>query len=166
MNNKNAYLVVINLLLAALLLSACGTFSSNTRVSGRAAPATSAAIPGTGQTAPASAASSPVTVKDQVFDGTTVVIAKVNSQGPGWMTIHAQDKDMIGPVIGYEHVNRGENDNVAVKIDSQKATPVLYAMLHIDAGEVDVYEFPGADVPATLNGVMISPAFHITMKSP
>jgi hypothetical protein len=163
MNKINAYLVVTTLLLAMLLLSACGTFSPNPRSSGQTAQATSMAIPGTGQTP---AAASPVTVKDQAFDGTTVVIAKVVSQGPGWMTIHAQDKDTIGPVIGYEHVNPGENDNVAVKIEAQKATPVLYAMLHIDAGKVGVYEFPGADIPATLNGVMITPAFHITMKSP
>ncbi len=166
MNYRSAYLVVITTLFSsALLLSACGTFAANSQVSRRASATTPVvmAIPGTGQTAPAPDPSYPVIVKDQVYDGTSVVIAKVVSQGPGWMTIHAQDKGAIGPVIGYEHVNPGENDNVVVKIDTQKATPVLYAMLHVDAGKIGVYEFPGADVPVMLNGVMIAPAFHVNL---
>ncbi len=167
MNDRSVYRIVITVLLSStlLLLSACGTFSANSKVSRTTPAATpmSLAIPGTGQTAQAPASSYPVVVKDQVLDGTSVVIAKVVSQGPGWMTIHAQEKGIIGPVIGYTHVNPGENDNVVVQIDAQKATPMLYAMLHVDAGKVGVYEFPGADVPVMVNGVMISPAFHVAL---
>jgi hypothetical protein len=35
-------------------------------------------------------------------------------------------------------------------------------MLHIDAGQIGVYEFPGADVPAQVNGQMVNVGFNVT----
>jgi hypothetical protein len=61
-------------------------------------------------------------------------------------------------------VRQGENLNVVVAIDSKKATPVLYAMLHVDSGVIGVLEFPGADVPVMNNGVMVSPAFKASAQ--
>jgi predicted lipoprotein with Yx(FWY)xxD motif len=106
-----------------------------------------------------------VTVKDQEFDGTTVVVADVVSDGPGWMVIHSQVDGSVGPAIGEAHLNNGDNKNVAVSIDPAQATPVMYAMLHTDAGVIGKYEYPGPDVPAMLNGQMISPSFNVTMYS-
>lgn len=49
-----------------------------------------------------------------------------------------------------------------VPVDGSQATKVLYAMLHIDVGEVGVYEFPGVDAPAKFIDKMISPEFNVT----
>lgn len=106
-----------------------------------------------------------VTVKDQEYDGTTVIVADVFSQGPGWMVIHNQVAGNLGPWIGYTHVNSGDNKNVAVKIDPAQTTAVMYAMLHTDAGVIGKYEFPGPDVPAMLNGEMVAPSFTATVNS-
>jgi predicted lipoprotein with Yx(FWY)xxD motif len=38
-------------------------------------------------------------------------------------------------------------------------------MLHVDAGTVGKYEFPGPDVPVMLNGQMLSPGFKATVQS-
>lgn len=102
-----------------------------------------------------------VTVAGEVaLVNNTVSIDKVVSVGPGWMTIHADKNGTPGDVIGHTAVVDGDNTNVVVTIDPKKATPKLYAMLHVDAGVVGTYEFPGADVPALANdGSMISPAF-------
>jgi predicted lipoprotein with Yx(FWY)xxD motif len=121
---------------------------------GAAAPTSQAAIPVTGGPS--------VTVNDQTTDGTSVVVAKVISKGPGWIAIHNQQNGQTGVVIGYSPVKDGENDNVTVKIDAGKVTPTLYAMLHIDAGVVGTYEFPGPDVPYMTNGQMVSPSFNIS----
>ncbi len=108
---------------------------------------------------------SAVIVKDQEYDGTTVIVADVFSQGPGWMVIHSQVGGSLGPPIGYTHVDPGDNKNVAVKIDPTQATAVMYAMLHTDAGVIGKYEFPGPDVPAMVNGQMIAPSFNATAYS-
>jgi predicted lipoprotein with Yx(FWY)xxD motif len=106
-----------------------------------------------------------VTVNDQAFDGTNVTVADVVSIGPGWVAIHRQDNGDLGPPIGFAPVKDGDNKNVVVKIDSSKATPVMYAMLHTDAGVVGAYEFPGPDAPVIVNGQMVSSPFKATSET-
>ena len=105
-----------------------------------------------------------VTVRDQTVNS-SVVVQRVVSGGPGWIVIHADANGSPGPVIGYTAVKEGVNTNVKVRIDAAKTTPVLYAMLHVDAGEIGKYEFPGADVPVKTNGKMVSPAFKAGSES-
>jgi hypothetical protein len=113
--------------------------------------------------AAAGAAAAPaVNVSNQADKEDTVTIDKVVSDGPGWIVIHIEAAGAPGPVIGYSPVADGVNTNVVVKIDSYKATPTLFAMLHKDVGKVGVYEFPGADVPVMAGGMMVSPAFQVS----
>ena len=124
-----------------------------------AAPTATAAMAET----PTTAAVTPsVTVADQAVQNGTVTIAKVVSSGPGWLVVHADNNGAPGTVIGHTAVKDGENDNVVVQIDMAKATPVLYAMLHKDAGTVGTYEFPGADVPVMVDGKVVTPSFNVT----
>jgi hypothetical protein len=102
-----------------------------------------------------------VTVEDQEIVDNKVTIAKVVSEGPGWLVIHLHENDNIGPVIGQSPVVDGENTNVVVEIDPTLATETLYAMLHTDAGVIGTYEFPGPDTPVTLNGEAVTPPFHV-----
>jgi predicted lipoprotein with Yx(FWY)xxD motif len=92
-----------------------------------------------------------------------VVIADIVSQGPGWIAIHNEVDGNMGPAIGQSPVPDGQSKDVVVQIDPAQATPVMYAMLHVDAGAVGTYEFPGPDVPAMLNGQMIAPPFNTTI---
>ena len=99
-----------------------------------------------------------VTVEEQQVQGGTVTIARVVSAEPGWMVIHAEKGDKPGPVIGWTAVSQGDNSDVVVTIDTGKWTSTLFAMLHIDAGEVGAYEFPGADAPKFLdNNIVVVP---------
>jgi plastocyanin len=146
------------LLIVALALAACQP--SATPAAPTAAPPT-IAPPTTAP--PTTAALTPqVKVSDQAIKDDSVTVASVVSAGPGWMVIHADANGKPGPVIGYTAVKDGENEDVVVKIDTSKATDTLYAMLHVDAGTVGTYEFPGADVPAMVDGQMVSPAFKVT----
>lgn len=117
---------------------------------------------------PANAQMSPaVEVSDQpVLDG-TVTVAKVVSEGPGFIVIHKDNgSGSFGPVIGYRWVNPGENFNITVNIDAAQATITLYAMLHVDSGEVGVYEFgtvEGADGPVVVDGAPLSPPFNVAV---
>ena len=100
-----------------------------------------------------------VIVKNQKIKGSTVMINEVLSNGPGWLVIHADSKGAPGPVIGYAAVPDGLTRELSVKINVSKATPILYAMLHTDAGVVGKYEFPGPDVPVMVDEKMVSPPF-------
>jgi predicted lipoprotein with Yx(FWY)xxD motif len=107
-----------------------------------------------------------VKVADQPIKDDMVTIAEVSSQGPGWIVIHADKNGAPGPVLGYTAVKDGENMNVAVKLAAEGRTDTLYAMLHTDAGAVGTYEFPGADIPVTVNGAVVTPAFKTTSAAP
>lgn len=103
-----------------------------------------------------------VTVTDQAISNNTVTIQDVKAAADGWIVIHAQANGNPGPDIGHAAVKAGDNPNVVVTIDPTKATPVLYAMLHIDAGTKGTYEFPGADTPVQGAAADVNPTFNIT----
>lgn len=103
-----------------------------------------------------------VSVADQKAVKGSVFVGEVLSNGPGWLVIHADKNGAPGPVIGFAAVSEGLVKNLAVKIDESKATGILYAMLHTDAGKVGTYEFPGPDVPVMVDEKMVSPAFKLT----
>ena len=103
-----------------------------------------------------------IEVQDQeIMDG-KVVIARVVSEGPGWVAIHIEKDGKPGPIIGYAPVQAGENTNVEVEIDTEKATETLFAMLHVDAGEQGKYEFPdGPDVPVKVGDKVVVKPFKV-----
>jgi hypothetical protein len=77
--------------------------------------------------------------------------------------VHSQSEGKPGPILGYSLLNDGANSDVAVEIDVENATEILYAMLHSDAGEIGTFEFPdGPDVPVQVDGKMVTPAFAVT----
>ena len=103
-----------------------------------------------------------VTVIDQAIAGNAVTIAKVVSDGPGWLVIHAQADGAPGPVLGYSTLESGRNETVAVEIDLAGATETLYAMLHTDGGEIGAWELQGGpDTPVTADVQVITPAFRL-----
>ncbi len=105
-----------------------------------------------------------VTVADQVSLDGTVTIEAVYSDGPGFVVIHIDNGEGApGPVAGFSAVNDGVSYNVSIAIDTNVATPTLFAMLHSDTGEVGVYEFgmvEGADGPVAVDGAVVTPAFN------
>jgi hypothetical protein len=88
----------------------------------------------------------------------TVTASTVVSEGDGWLVIHADNGGQPGPVLGQTAVTNGTNWNVAVEL-SGDITPVVWPMLHVDTGEVGVYEFgtvEGADGPVSVNDAVLT----------
>ncbi|KUG19129.1 copper binding protein, plastocyanin/azurin family [hydrocarbon metagenome] len=103
-----------------------------------------------------------INVTDQAIENESIMIARAVSDGPGWIAVHTDANGTPGPIIGYGPVNDSVNENVTIEIELENATGTLHAMLHIDAGEVGVYEFPGADVPAEADGEVVVEPFNVT----
>jgi len=125
------------------------------------------AIPTRGNPAnlPVTGGNPSVTVNDQTVNGNSVMVADVVSNGPGWLVIHNQVNGTVGDPVGEVPVSNGDNKNVIVQIDPTKATGTMYAMLHVDAGTVGKYEFPGPDVPVMVSGSMLAPAFNAAIQA-
>nr|WP_290669426.1 hypothetical protein [Ardenticatena sp.] len=104
-----------------------------------------------------------IEVSDQMSDGNSVVIDKVISNGQGWVAVHQDADGKPGPIMGFAQVQDGENTNVTVSL-STPATDgqVLRVMLHTDAGEMGVWEFPdGPDAPVKVGDKIIVASFTI-----
>jgi hypothetical protein len=95
-----------------------------------------------------------VTVANQTLsDPSQVTIALVASDGPGWIVIHEASGESFGEVIlGQTAVPDGSSGPITVVLSRPALDgETLYAMLHINAGDTEVLEFPdGPDVPVPL----------------
>ena len=104
-----------------------------------------------------------VTVHAQDVIKGQVTIAEAVAQLDGWIVIHIDDAGSFGQIIGQSPLDAGITTDLAVDIDVNAATEILYAMLHRDGGVFNVFEFPGPDMPVLENGEPISPAFTVTI---
>lgn len=152
-----------SLIVLALLLAACGSVAEPTT----APTATPTTLPAPTSTSVAETTIIPsVTVADQEIADSKVTIAEVVSNGPGWLVIHAQADGKPGPILGYSPVVEGTSADVMVEIDLARATETLYAMLHTDAGEIGIWEFPnGPDIPVMVGEQVITPAFKVSKQA-
>lgn len=82
-----------------------------------------------------------------------VVVRRARSAGPGWVVVHEDDGGTIGAVLGHAPVATGTTSDVNVELSREvRDGETLYAMLHVDDGEVGAFEFDGVsgvDAPAT-----------------
>jgi len=103
-----------------------------------------------------------LTVSDETLgeDG-RLLIDSVTVLEPAWVVIHAERNGQVGEVLGYTAVSAGTTENVEVTIDPLAATDQLAAILHLDAGTVGDFEFPGVDEPLKDETAVVSQSFAI-----
>ena len=147
-------LILSSLIIFTLLLSACGANTNTNSANNAPADNTSSQ--------PADDVTPMVEVSNQDASSGSVTIQKVVAADPGWIVIHTESDGAPGPIVGYAQVQAGENDNVTVEIDTGAATAKLFAMLHLDAGTMGTYEFPGDDVPVKNGDAVVMTPFMIT----
>lgn len=141
----------------ALLLAACAPY----------VPPAATQPPATEAATEAPTAGKPsVSAGDQaIVDGTVTIDSATMTGGRGWVTIHAEADGAPGPVIGQTAIPEGTSTNVVVNIDAAQATSKLFAMLHVDAGVVGAYEFPGPDAPLKDGDAIVMAPFNVQSAS-
>jgi LPXTG-motif cell wall-anchored protein len=113
--------------------------------------------------APAQAAADSVTVSDQAITNSSITVANVTASVDGWIVAHLDEGGKPGKVIGNTAVKKGDNKNVVIKLSEAVAVGgKLWPMLHIDAGTIGTYEFPGADAPVIVDGNFIMKQISVT----
>ncbi|HEX5689213.1 MAG TPA: LPXTG cell wall anchor domain-containing protein, partial [Roseiflexaceae bacterium] len=126
-----------------------------------AAPAEPTAAPAEPTAAPTAAAapaapSGSVEASDQAIAGGSITVAKVTAGQDGWIVAHLDEGGKPGKVIGHSAVKAGDNANVAIALSEDvPAGGKLWPMLHIDAGTIGTYEFPGPDAPVIVGGNIV-----------
>jgi hypothetical protein len=80
----------------------------------------------------------------------SVVVDSALSDGPGIVVIHANDNGNAGAILGAAFVPDGVTKGITIELDSAAGiTPVVWPMLHIDAGTVGTYD--GLDVDTVVS---------------
>lgn len=160
--SKLVSLLTLTVLVTLLLAACAGTQASPQATEPPASPTLPPTLPRPTATPTEEMITPSVSVMDQEIDMGTVTVTEVVSDGEGWLVIHADQDGAPGQVIGHTAVSDAVNENVTVEIDTQLATPTLYAMLHSDSGEMGTYEFPGGDPPVQVNGEIVVKPFMVT----
>ena len=88
-----------------------------------------------------------IVAEDQAIKSDSVLVALVDAMKPGWVVIFTDENGLPGTMLGYAAVPAGTSEDVKVNIDSKKATSKMIAMLHVDAGTIGTFEYPGPDEP-------------------
>src|SRR6478672_11983636 len=166
--------------LGALVLAACGSDSNSssttvatpTTAAAAATPttaasgsATTAAAGGPATTAAAGGAvTGSLDASDQTSDGTQLKVSDVTINGAaGFIAIHQDANGAPGPVVGHVAIPEGDSKDVVVKLDSKVATGAFWPMLHLDAGQIGTYEFPGPDGPVKSGSDIVMKKITLTV---
>jgi len=123
------------------------------------------------------AENSTVTIDNQTSDGTTVVVNQTTMPEGGFIAIHLADNvtaasfnDLenvsIGPVIGNSsYLEAGTHENVTVELnETVDESQPLIAMNHQDTNDNQVYDFPEADDPYTIDMFPVIDLGNVTVE--
>lgn len=136
-----------------------------TAVAKPAATATSIIIPTIAATNTPELPKPSLTASNQLLneDG-QLTIDQVMALEPGWVVVYADEGGEPASVLGFVNVDEGQQEDVLVSIDPYQASPTLYAILHVDAGEAGTFDYPGPDRPETNGSDVVMDEFNIDVQ--
>src|SRR4051812_43108199 len=115
-----------------------------------------ALLPVAGAAPAAQTPSGTVDAADQAIVDGSIVVASITAGQDGWIVAHVDENGAPGRVIGKTAVKTGDSKDVKIKLSEDvPAGGKLWPMLHIDAGTIGTYEFPGPDAPVVVNGNVV-----------
>lgn len=108
-----------------------------------------------------------ITINDQLSLDGNIIIESVTSASPGFVVIHVDNGEGApGSVIGSLLIREGTSNNLSMRIDAAEATPILFAMLHEDTGELGEYEFgsvEGVDLPVSVDDAVVVQPMNVVI---
>ena len=157
MRNK---LIPAAVAMALIGLSACGDDAPAASSPDSVAPPASVSE----DSVPAATVTGSLTVADQSGDGTSLTVASAEIIGAsGFVTVHSDLDGKPGPAVGYAAIADGVHSDVVVTFDAPVATGTYWPMLHVDAGTIGTYEFPGTDGPVKSGDAVVVKPLMLTV---
>lgn len=139
--------------------------STATAAASPTATATSIIIPTGAATITPEPPKPSLTASDQLLneDG-QLTIDQVMALQSGWIVVYADEGGETGMVLGFVNVDEGQHEDVLISIDPYQASPILYAILHVDAGEAGTFDYPGPDRPVTDGSDVVMDEFNVDLQ--
>ena len=106
-----------------------------------------------------------VETEDQTLTGNQMAIPLVVADVDLWLAIHADGGEEPGEIIGQTLLSPGVHREVTVTVDTDEATPLLYAVLHLDAEPLGEFEPEDSDVPLRFEGNFIRVPFTVEIEA-
>ncbi len=78
-----------------------------------------------------------------------------------WLVIYADEEGERGEILGYTPLELGLNRDLTVEVATASITDTLYAVLHLDGGEIGTFEPDGEDVPLQRSRQILQTPFQI-----
>ncbi len=104
-----------------------------------------------------------VTVNDQDLENDTVLVDEIFVfTPPVWVAIFNDNDGQPGEMIGYEYVTEGSIEYIPVEIDTEKATPTLYAILYIAQDSLSTFDPDQAKILEAY-GEPVMTTFEVTL---
>lgn len=104
-----------------------------------------------------------VIMRDQPLSAAnTITVSLVVVDVDAWVVIRNNSRGEPGEVIGSLWLPAGIHRNVVVEIDPNLTTMTLFVVLHLDTGQLQVFDFPdGVDIPLQRNRSFIQVPFTL-----
>jgi len=103
-------------------------------------------------------------VKDQTTAG-QIIVEKVATSRDGWLSVHKSEEGgsiLLPDSIGEARVDSGDSEEIVIDLwEAPDIDEKLWVLLHIDAGERGIYEFPGEDQAVRKNGETMARSFVV-----
>jgi hypothetical protein len=103
-----------------------------------------------------------LTRDQEISANNTVTVPLVVVDVEAWVVLRADEDGQPGEIVGIAWIPSGINREIVLEVDSDLVTPILHAILYLDAGTAQEFEFPdGFDVPLQRNRTIISAPFAV-----
>jgi hypothetical protein len=104
-----------------------------------------------------------VTVNDQELENDTVLVDEIFVfEPPVWVAIFNDSGGQPGEMIGYEFVAEGAIEYIPVEVDTEKATPTLYAILYAAQDSLSTFN-PDEALIVEAYGEPVMTTFEVTL---
>ena len=90
---------------------------------------------------------SEIIVENQHLVDNTIHIRAVSSPEDGWLVIYQSINNTPGTILTHEHISKGTQHNISIKVRGVEPGDTLFARIHTDTKKIGRFEFPLHDKP-------------------
>jgi len=109
-----------------------------------------------------------IVIRAQETNSGQIVVDTVIAAQAGWLAIYTDTSVNTLYLVGWVPIHAGTNTGLKVDVNNDVVEPYaeLWAVLHVDRGEIGLMELPRIDGPAQNNGQIVMAGFATQARPP